>query len=716
MRISSQMIVDNLEGQDAIIAALHSNIKTGISGTPQDIQDRQRIYGANSFPPPEIKTIMELILENFEDPINKVLLIAAMVSLVIGLYKEGFPAGLIEGTSIAIALVIICTVTSLNNWFSEKRLAELVALSDKQEVAVFRGSDKAVTIDAEDLVVGDVMKFSMGEKIPADMMMVEGQDVTCNESELTGEPDSLEKVPVTRENYQDGAMSTMLAKSLCDAGVGRAIVMAVGTETVAGVITLKTQAAPEQTLLQKKLDNMAGKIGNIGLMVAIGTFLACVVRIIIEALGGLPCGCMNIFVCKEPIPNTCTGYDFADINNQVYPELLEAIIIGITVVVVAIPEGLPLAVTISLSFSSAKMQKLNNLVRKIASSETMGGATHICSDKTGTLTENSMTVMSVMAVERVTEAGKTQTDEFVQETQNTFKQVSFSGMNIWDILVEGVIWNSSAWIEKNDNKQNVNEPDYITKGNVTEQGIIKLFMKAMSPTWCLNKMSDKKDDMILCNIPFTSKRKMGSIVVRRAGADRDHEVRVYTKGAPDMLLPKCSFAINGQGKLSQIDQRTPVPNTLLKEGESGVEDTYRGLFDRTIKKFADQAYRTILVTYKDMSMEEFESIKAANNYFAKEGDRVVLEENLITVGIFGIQDPLRGTIVESIIKCRTAGIQVIMCTGDNIDTAIAISKNAGIVTQEEIARNSNAAMTGKHFREAVGGLVKRTDENGKEID
>lgn len=152
---------------------------------------------------------------------------------------------------------------------------------------------------------------------------------------------------------------------------------------------------------------MAGKIGNIGLAVAIGTFLASLIRIIIESTGGLPCGCMNLFICQQPISGTCEMYDFADINNDVYPMLLEAVIIGITVVVVAIPEGLPLAVTISLSFSSAKMQKLNNLVRKIASSETMGGATHICSDKTGTLTMNKMTVMGTMAIERVVQAGAT---------------------------------------------------------------------------------------------------------------------------------------------------------------------------------------------------------------------------------------------------------------------------------------------------------------------
>ena len=135
-------------------------------------------------------------MENFEDFINQVLLGAALVSLAIGLYKEGFPTGLIEGTSIAIALVIIVSVTSVNNYLSEKRLAELVALSEQQEVAVFRNSDKAQTIDSTELVVGDLVKFSMGEKVPADMMMIDGQDVMCNQSELNGEPDSLPKTPI----------------------------------------------------------------------------------------------------------------------------------------------------------------------------------------------------------------------------------------------------------------------------------------------------------------------------------------------------------------------------------------------------------------------------------------------------------------------------------------------------------------------------------------
>lgn len=129
------------------------------------------------------------------------------------------------------------------------------------------------------------------------MMMVDGQDVQVNESELTGEPDDLERVPVTYDNYTSGTTSLMLAKSMIKTGIGKAVVLAVGTETFAGVITMKTQTASEPTLLQKKLEVMAGKIGDIGICTAICTFLASVVRIVIEASGLLPCGCMNMFIC-----------------------------------------------------------------------------------------------------------------------------------------------------------------------------------------------------------------------------------------------------------------------------------------------------------------------------------------------------------------------------------------------------------------------------------
>jgi len=164
-----------------------------------------------------------------------------------------------------------------------------------------------------------------------------------------------------------------------------------------------------------------------------------------------------------------------------------------------------------------------------------------------------------------------------------------------------------------------------------------------------------------------------------------------------------------------MDDQIDVPSELLNENENPTSDSYRGLFERTVKKFADQAYRTLLITYKDMSMNEYQEIKSANNDFAKESDKEVLENGLIAIGLFGLQDPLRDTIVSSIEKCKNAGIQVIMCTGDNIDTAIAISKNAGIVTKEQLEASKYTAMTGKEFREAVGGLKQVDHPDKKDI-
>lgn len=444
-------------------------------------------------------------------------------------------------------------------------------------------------------------------------------------------------------------------------------------------------------------------------MVAILTFLSMCVRTGLEMGGVITCGCGNLVTCEEMPGCIKPSFDFNMTTNRLWNELLNSVIIAITVIVVAIPEGLPLAVTISLSFSSAKMRQMNNLVRKLASSETMGGATHICSDKTGTLTLNKMTVMSFMTLQN---AHFMQQDLISDKLVNTIKAKGSDtkiamGSSVWDLIVESVFWNSSARVEENvgPNKDTTTTDKWITKGNVTEQGLIKFFFPIIGGEGCVGEKNRLTEDNTLCLISFSSSRKRASIVVRNpAKAGTNEEVRVYTKGAPDMLFDFTSHCITKDGSIAQLTDSTSVPDELLMDGESnGVNDTHRNLFERTVKKFAEQAYRTILITYKDMSLVEFENIKLTNNNFEKEKDREVLENDLTAIGIFGLQDPLRSTIIDSIKKCKTAGIQVIMCTGDNIDTAKAISLNAGIVSKDQCS-HEYSCMTGKDFRTAVGGL------------
>ena len=172
--ISSALLVEKFGGLESLASALNTNLKSGLS--PNEVNEaRKSFYAVNFFEPPKIKGLYELVMENFDDKINLILLAAAAVSIVIGLIKDGWPMGLIEGTSIMIALVIIIVVNSGNNWISERQLANLVALQDIQEVAVHRGSEyDTKTIDSSELLVGDIVSFKDGEKVPADMVLVEG--------------------------------------------------------------------------------------------------------------------------------------------------------------------------------------------------------------------------------------------------------------------------------------------------------------------------------------------------------------------------------------------------------------------------------------------------------------------------------------------------------------------------------------------------------------
>lgn len=175
---SSKKLIADFGSLEGLATKLQTNLVTGIDAKTKE--ERAEVFGANAFEPPQLRTICELILENFEDFINRVLLVAALVSVVIGEIQHPFTAkGLLEGTSIAVALTIIIVVTSTNNYMAESRLADLVALSGKQEVPVLRGSDVPTALDSTELVVGDVIKLKMGDKVPADCLVIDGKDMQC---------------------------------------------------------------------------------------------------------------------------------------------------------------------------------------------------------------------------------------------------------------------------------------------------------------------------------------------------------------------------------------------------------------------------------------------------------------------------------------------------------------------------------------------------------
>ena len=418
----------------------------------------------------EVQSLCDLLGNVFEDFILKVLMVAAVVATAVGIYNDGWEIGWIDGVSILVAIVIIVVVTVSNDMAKEKKFQELMQRSDVTTACVRRGNVMR-TVDSEALVVGDVIQLVEGDTVPADCIIVECDELTTNESALTGEPEAIVKEALTAENYRFNPCPFLLQGSLVETGSAKAVVLAVGDNTNQGRAGLSMNIEDEQTPLQNKLDTIANQIGKLGFAVAILVFIVVCVRTM-----------LRIFWEQE---RNLT-------DNQNIADVLNAFILGITIVVVAIPEGLPLAVTIGLAFSVGKMQEENNLVRSMKSSETMGNANEICTDKTGTLTLNQMLVMEAYFE-----------DEIVQGSSHPTMQNS----NSYELITESIVYNSTAFIEGSEHG-GAKE----TSGNVTEVGLIKYLTS--SKVNCEKMIEQREKNEVVFKLPFNSKRKRSTTVIR----------------------------------------------------------------------------------------------------------------------------------------------------------------------------------------------------------
>ena len=311
------------------------------------------------------------------------------------------------------------------------------------------------------------------------------------------------------------------------------------------------------TPLQGKLETIANQVGGLGVAVAILTFVIVVGKLFFETL-------------RDPTK------DFLSVST--INLVVNYLILSITVVVVAVPEGLPLAVTISLAYSVKKMRKENNLVRRLDASETMGGANEVCTDKTGTLTKNQMTVQEIYINEQV--------------VKGRVRGLTVDQYGSADLFVQGVLWNCSARIEKN-HSTGVLEP----KGNCTEIGLIKYLMSAGI---AVQDIIRAKEGKILQTIPFNSRRKRASTVLSLNA--KDSMVRVFLKGAPEIVIDYCTSYYDASGTQQELTEETK--NKILS--------------DIVTATFAKKAYRTLMICAKDISLQDYEKLKAENNNFKGE--------------------------------------------------------------------------------------------------
>jgi len=618
--------------QSSVAKFLQCDPSTGLSN--DEIESRRSFYGCNSLPSSPRKSWFQLFIDTMvDDETVQILIAAAVVSLIVGIYDDP-TTGYIEGCAILAAVLIVSIVTATNDYQKETQFRQLAKANDDTNVLVKRSSS-IILIPVDQIVIGDILQIEAGDNIPCDGLLLKADSLSVDESALTGEPMDIEKCLVDDPFLLSGCIAT--------AGTAQFLAIAIGKHSQWGIIKAHLEKEQEQTPLQEKLDRMAEIIGYVGMAAAAATFIAM----------------MFIHSVVQP--------DYLK-DTTLFAHALDAFIIGVTIVVVAVPEGLPLAVTIALAYSTKKMLQDKNLIRHLQACETMGNATNICSDKTGTLTENRMTVVKGFFANVVEE-----------ETSPESKRVLDGSVSdaAKKILLQGIATCSTARIMKKvphddgivgtDTDTDTVDTRMQVVGNKTEAALLIL---AESDFFNKDDYDARRNKANFGNpggsrlFPFSSRRKRMSVLVKE-----EQEWMLYHKGAGEIVLQNCSTYLDSDGSVKKMT------------------DSKRRELEQMISNFASQALRCVALAHR----KKIDQIVTPATCTVEECEEK-LEQNMTLDALVGIVDPLRSDVVESVKTCQKAGIFVRMVTGDNLETANAIAKQAGILTK------GGLSMVGEEFR------------------
>lgn len=780
-------------------------------------------------------------LESFEDPILIILIFAATVSLILGLTSEHPEREWIDGVAIYIAVLIVATVVASND---SKKQAQFLALKDEArgsrtvKVLMPNGTFDSVSIDL--VAVGDIIALQKGDQLPADGIVLEGKDIKVNESSLTGEADDLARYPnhaldvivqpndgqlklgeayfsllasplpkvdseeavIAAKSQREGELKALLRKIqasyklpsvqtenpfllsgtvLTGGQYIKVLVLAVGAQSCEGGLS-KNEESETETPLQAKLTVMAELIGYFGTGAAIATFVALMIV-----------------------------FGLTDTNKTWFDALIDAFIIGVTIIVVAIPEGLPLAVTISLAYSTGKMFEDKNLIRKLEACETMGNATDICSDKTGTLTENKHSIsrawlggiagdalagrrldllkafgasdlsetsieagVSIQLPEVIRKADDSSIEE-VTPLPGSPDAVAFTStdMRCWADAMEELraqidpatleMLTSHLCLNSSDSDryepvdpqpsdiikaQKVGLPTPIRRRRVqgsptATAGLLMLQCMGIDPMAVRSEAYatqgaerfnpaaakdaaaaeagdssaagaasaattadeghavDTTTNFFIQQWPFSSKKKrmatLARVTVTAPDGSKSHKIRLFVTGASERILSMC-------GNVRLVDATASPP-------EAHTEDiaAWKDKLEEYILGMAGQQLRTIGMAFRDWeSWEAFLEEFPEETWRPQEGDgddvsredALMDASGLVFMSVYGIKDPLRAFVKDSITSCRNAGITVRMCTGDNLDTAVAIARECGILSRADLTLGEDS-MSEDHFRNGL---------------
>ncbi|XP_038282862.1 plasma membrane calcium-transporting ATPase 2 isoform X2 [Canis lupus baileyi] len=607
-------------------------------------------------------------------------------------------AGWIEGAAILLSVICVVLVTAFNDWSKEKQFRGLQSRIEQEQKFTVVRAGQVVQIPVAEIVVGDIAQVKYGDLLPADGLFIQGNDLKIDESSLTGESDQVRKsvdkdpmllsgthvmegsgrmvVTAVGVNSQTGIIFTLLGaggeeeekkdKKAADGAAGSNAADSANASLVNGKMQdgnvdasqskakqqdgaaamemqpLKSAEGgdaddkkkanmhkKEKSVLQGKLTKLAVQIGKAGLVMSAITVIILVLYFTVD----------TFVVNKKPWLPECT---------PVYVQyFVKFFIIGVTVLVVAVPEGLPLAVTISLAYSVKKMMKDNNLVRHLDACETMGNATAICSDKTGTLTTNRMTVVQAYV-------GDVHYKEIPDPSSINAKTM--------ELLVNAIAINSAYTTKILPPEKEGALPRQV--GNKTECGLLGFVLDLKQDYEPVR--SQMPEEKLYKVYTFNSVRKSMSTVIKLP----DESFRMYSKGASEIVLKKCCKILNGAG-----DPRVFRPRDRDE------------MVKKVIEPMACDGLRTICVAYRDFPSSPEPDWDNENDIL----------NDLTCICVVGIEDPVRPEVPEAIRKCQRAGITVRMVTGDNINTARAIAIKCGIIHPGE----DFLCLEGKEFNRRI---------------
>ncbi|CAF1356067.1 unnamed protein product, partial [Didymodactylos carnosus] len=542
---------------------LHSNSERGLENDPEDLQLRQIVYGKNEIPPKPAKSFLRLCWEAAQDRVLLILMIAAVVSIVLSIILLHTPQvdadsfsddnEWLDGVAICLAIFIVITVTALNDWHKEKQFRSLQNRIDKDHLTTVVRAGDLTEIVSNQLVVGDVCVIKYGDNCPADGIVLFSTNLEVDESTLTGETDMISKS--TRNPI-------LLSGTRVMDGNGKMLVTAVGLNSQTGkIMTLLGAAEKEDDGDESEADSKQINIpARKGRSVLQGKLLRLAIQI---SVAGISTAILCFILLTTRYSLRTYHFEKKAWQNSQLQQFVRIIVQSLTVIVVCVPEGLPLAVTIALAYAVRQMVYDNNYVRHLHACETMGNATTICSDKTGTITTNRMTAVECFF------AG--------QHITQILNDRSFN-YDLTAILFEAISINSSYTSKIEVPTRESELPRQL--GNKTECGLLGL-VQTFGGHYNLLRQKYPEEDFIKV-YSFNSKRKLMATVIRR-----ENTFRLFVKGASEVILDKCDYVLD--------QNNTSV--ALNSDFSEYLEET-------VIKQMASRGLRTIAVAYRDLVVSD----------------------------------------------------------------------------------------------------------------